>query len=54
MQKIWSDNDEENFYPNCDVNVWLRSCEAEIIEPLEGTVYGIAFSMFVYIKKNTS
>ncbi|KAK9891206.1 hypothetical protein WA026_013521 [Henosepilachna vigintioctopunctata] len=31
---------EENLYPNCDVNVWLRSCEEEIIEPLEGIVKG--------------
>ncbi|KAL3289195.1 hypothetical protein HHI36_003630 [Cryptolaemus montrouzieri] len=31
---------EDELYPNCDVNVWLRSCEKEIIEPLEGTVKG--------------
>lgn len=31
----------ENCYPNCDVNVWLRSCEQEIIEPVEGVVSGI-------------
>jgi hypothetical protein len=30
----------ENCYPNCDVNVWLRSCEKEIIEPVEGVVSG--------------
>lgn len=30
----------ENCYPNCDVNVWLRSCEQEIIEPVEGVVSG--------------
>ncbi|XP_058120242.1 carotenoid isomerooxygenase isoform X1 [Anopheles ziemanni] len=27
-------------YPNCDVNVWLRSCEQEIVDPIEGTVQG--------------
>lgn len=31
---------ERNLYPNCDVNVWLRSCEKEIIEPVEGSVSG--------------
>lgn len=32
---------QQNCYPNCDVNVWLRSCEKEIVEPLNGTVSGI-------------
>uniref|UniRef100_A0A1I8QDQ2 Carotenoid isomerooxygenase n=1 Tax=Stomoxys calcitrans TaxID=35570 RepID=A0A1I8QDQ2_STOCA len=27
-------------YPNCDSTVWLRSCEKEITEPLEGHVIG--------------
>ncbi|KAJ8916335.1 hypothetical protein NQ315_005030 [Exocentrus adspersus] len=27
-------------YPNCDVNVWLRSCKHEVVEPLEGNVSG--------------
>jgi carotenoid isomerooxygenase len=30
----------EKCYPNCDVNVWLRSCEHEIVEPIEGTLSG--------------
>ncbi|XP_058061227.1 carotenoid isomerooxygenase [Anopheles bellator] len=30
----------KGIYPNCDVSVWLRSCEQEIIEPIEGTVKG--------------
>lgn len=30
----------ENCYPNCDVNVWLRSCEKEIIDPICGVVIG--------------
>lgn len=38
---IESNNEtRENCYPNCDVNVWLRSCEKEIIEPVEGVVHG--------------
>lgn len=31
---------KENCYPNCDVEVWLRSCEQEIINPIEGVVSG--------------
>jgi Retinal pigment epithelial membrane protein len=31
---------KENYYPNCDVNVWLRSCEREIVDPIEGVVSG--------------
>lgn len=27
---------KDDLYPNCDTNVWLRSCEQEIIEPIEG------------------
>ncbi|XP_053683586.1 carotenoid isomerooxygenase [Sabethes cyaneus] len=30
----------KELYPNCDVNVWLRSCEKEIVEPIEGLVKG--------------
>lgn len=30
----------QNCYPNCDVNVWLRSCEHEIVEPIEGILSG--------------
>uniref|UniRef100_A0A182JI63 Uncharacterized protein n=1 Tax=Anopheles atroparvus TaxID=41427 RepID=A0A182JI63_ANOAO len=29
-----------DMYPNCDVNVWLRSCEQEIVEPIEGIIQG--------------
>ncbi|KAG5872556.1 hypothetical protein JTB14_033975 [Gonioctena quinquepunctata] len=35
-----STSDSKELYPNCDVNVWLRSCDEEIIEPLEGQVSG--------------
>lgn len=31
---------KDDMYPNCDVNVWLRSCEQEIVEPIEGKVQG--------------
>lgn len=27
-------------YPKCDVSVWLRSCENEIIKPILGKVKG--------------
>lgn len=27
-------------YPNCDLNIWLRSCESETVAPLEGVVTG--------------
>ncbi|XP_058449286.1 carotenoid isomerooxygenase isoform X2 [Malaya genurostris] len=42
-----SDTEEEgpkqhkDHYPNCDVNVWLRSCEQEIVEPIAGKVTGV-------------
>lgn len=32
---------EAKLYPNCDENVWLRSCEQEIIEPIEGETKGV-------------
>ncbi|XP_013185217.1 carotenoid isomerooxygenase [Amyelois transitella] len=31
---------EKKLYPNCDANVWLRSCEEEVTEPLEGKITG--------------
>ncbi|KAL9692872.1 hypothetical protein quinque_012157 [Culex quinquefasciatus] len=34
-------HDPSNCYPNCDVNVWLRSCEQEIVEPIAGEVRGV-------------
>jgi len=27
-------------YPNCDLEIWLRSCELEIITPIEGITSG--------------
>lgn len=34
------DDKNTKLYPNCDVSVWLRSCEKEILEPITGTVQG--------------
>ncbi|XP_075974072.1 neither inactivation nor afterpotential B [Anticarsia gemmatalis] len=31
---------EDKLYPNCDASVWLRSCEEEVSEPLEGELEG--------------
>ncbi|XP_053612969.1 carotenoid isomerooxygenase [Plodia interpunctella] len=31
---------ETKLYPNCDANVWLRSCEEEVTEPLQGKITG--------------
>ncbi|XP_050300991.1 carotenoid isomerooxygenase [Anthonomus grandis grandis] len=31
----------EPYYPNCEFQIWLRSCEQEIEEPLEGVVTGL-------------
>ncbi|KAJ3644922.1 hypothetical protein Zmor_022620 [Zophobas morio] len=31
---------DPNYYPNCDANVWLRSCERELVEPIKGTITG--------------
>ncbi|XP_017785265.1 PREDICTED: carotenoid isomerooxygenase [Nicrophorus vespilloides] len=34
------DNQSKDLYPNCDVNVWLRSCDEEVTEPILGKVTG--------------
>ena len=31
---------ESGLYPNVDLSIWLRSCQSEPPEPLEGTVRG--------------
>ncbi|KAF5305094.1 hypothetical protein FQA39_LY09356 [Lamprigera yunnana] len=31
---------QESLYPNCDVNIWLRSCKNEIIKPIKGKITG--------------
>uniref|UniRef100_A0A182Q6V3 Uncharacterized protein n=1 Tax=Anopheles farauti TaxID=69004 RepID=A0A182Q6V3_9DIPT len=38
--KAGEEKKPDDMYPNCDVNVWLRSCEQEIVEPIEGVVQG--------------
>lgn len=37
---VITEKPRENLYPNCDVNVWLRSCEKEIVEPINGIIKG--------------
>ncbi|XP_055694776.1 carotenoid isomerooxygenase-like [Lutzomyia longipalpis] len=32
---------EEKFYPKYDEGIWLRSCEEEILDPIEGKISGI-------------
>ncbi|XP_046387976.1 carotenoid isomerooxygenase-like isoform X2 [Ischnura elegans] len=31
----------EELYPNCDIDIWLRSCEQEVPEPVEGKTTGV-------------
>lgn len=33
-------------YPNCDPSVWLRSCEQEIDDPIEGELTGMLNDYF--------
>ncbi|XP_059486295.1 carotenoid isomerooxygenase [Neocloeon triangulifer] len=40
VEKKTVDGESVSFYPNCDVNVWLRSCENEEPLPVEGTLSG--------------
>ncbi|XP_076240151.1 neither inactivation nor afterpotential B [Calliopsis andreniformis] len=32
--------EKDNYYPNCDSSVWIRSCEKEVPEPLPGKLIG--------------
>ncbi|KXJ70865.1 hypothetical protein RP20_CCG022271 [Aedes albopictus] len=41
VEETPSEKTPADCYPNCDVNVWLRSCEQEIVEPIEGAVTGV-------------
>ncbi|XP_008559794.1 carotenoid isomerooxygenase [Microplitis demolitor] len=36
-----NNKDEVNYYPNCDTSIWMRSCEKEVIEPINGKTYGV-------------
>lgn len=40
FQSTFSQFPREDCYPNCDVNVWLRSRKNEIVEPMEGELSG--------------
>lgn len=31
---------EKPYYPNCEFQIWLRSCEEEILEPIQGEFRG--------------
>lgn len=33
-------SEPEKLYPNCDLSVWLRTCEKEVDQPLEGKITG--------------
>ncbi|RZC35698.1 RPE65 domain containing protein, partial [Asbolus verrucosus] len=33
-------NQSQNFYPNFHIDVWLRSCEQEVTEPIMGAITG--------------
>lgn len=39
-EKEEKDGSDKKLYPNCDTTIWLRSCEKEIIEPIEGVITG--------------
>ncbi|KAF0311759.1 Carotenoid isomerooxygenase [Amphibalanus amphitrite] len=32
---------EASCYPNCDLSIWMRSCDTEQIEPLRGEISGV-------------
>ncbi|CAG0914101.1 unnamed protein product [Notodromas monacha] len=36
-----AEQEEGIYYPNCDATIWLRTCENEVVEPIEGKVKGI-------------
>lgn len=33
--------DSINYWPNCDTSIWMRSCENEVILPIEGKISGV-------------
>ncbi|XP_017759905.1 PREDICTED: carotenoid isomerooxygenase isoform X1 [Eufriesea mexicana] len=35
-----SEEKKENYFPNCDASVWMRSCKKEVIEPITGELTG--------------
>lgn len=38
--KEFQSEDKKNLFPNCDVTIWLRSCEKEVTEPIQGVITG--------------
>lgn len=36
----FSIDSDKKLYTKCDCSVWLRSCEAEILEPITGQIQG--------------
>ncbi|XP_071439611.1 carotenoid isomerooxygenase-like isoform X2 [Hetaerina americana] len=39
--KLGTDPTAAQLYPNSDIDIWLRSCEEEVPEPLEGKTTGV-------------
>lgn len=39
-EKEFKFGEKKDLYPDCDVSVWLRSCEDEITTPISGEVRG--------------
>lgn len=35
------ENSNKNYYTNCDASIWMRSCQQEVIEPLQGEITGV-------------
>lgn len=31
---------DSEYWPNCDASIWLRSCKAEVIDPIRGCIRG--------------
>jgi len=46
---------EPNYYPNCDINIWLRTAKDEIKKPVEGKVsYGKLNKIYKFYKQSSS
>ncbi|XP_060536500.1 carotenoid isomerooxygenase isoform X2 [Cylas formicarius] len=39
-ESLGDDLQGKRAYPNCDGSIWLRSCEQEIVEPIDGEIKG--------------
>lgn len=40
-EKKSSSWEKGDLYPNCDTSIWLRSCEKEVINPIDGVSRGV-------------